>query len=288
MAFTQKLINIAFTLANGQFEGGGNTANLEGLRISARIDGSGGQSMQNATAAIWGMPLTLMNQLSMIGNKFFNVSPQNTISIMAGDSPSNMQLAFKGIIKSAFADASSQPQVAFRVDAMPGAAADVMPGNSGGVSGGLDVAKKMNALATQAGWNFENFGVNITLNKQYLWGSVLGQIRHLARIAPCEFSVDRDTLRIWVTGQGPSSSVTIAPPDMIGYPTFSQSYVFVKTLFNPDFRLGNIVTVQSQLTAATGKWQINHVTHEIESNIPKGKWFSTISGMPFTAQDPSN
>ena len=290
MAFTQKLINVAFTLATGQFSGGGNTASLEGLRISARIDGPGGLTCQTASVAIWGMPLSMMNQLSLIGNQYLTVAPQNTISVTAGDSSSNMQLTFSGTIMSAFVDASSQPQVCFRVEAFPGGALNVQPTDASGTADQIDVAQKMQALASLANpkLEFENHGVSVTLRKQYLSGSVGNQIYALAQAAGIEAMIDRGQLSIWKSGQGPDSGVTIASPDMVGHPAFSQSYIYAKTLFNPAFRLGQIVTVQSEIQAACGKWQINRVTHDIESNIPKGKWFTTLCGTPFSAQTASN
>ena len=291
MAFSQKLINVAFTLATGQFAGGGNTANLEGLRISARIDGPGGITGQTATVAIWGMPLTMMNQLSLVGNQIYTVSPQNTIKVTAGDSPQNMQLTFSGIIRSSFMDASRQPDICFRVEGAPGGAVNVQPATAGSSSSGqLDVVQKLQTLAGLANppLEFVNHGVSATLRNQYLYGSVNYQIYKLARAAGIEVMIDRGKLIIWKAGTGPDSGITISSPNMVGYPTFSQSYIHVPIPFNPGIQNGQIVTVQSQITAACGKWQVNNFTHEIESNIPKGKWFTIVSGAPFSAQTPSS
>ncbi len=283
MTFSRKLINVAFTLATGQFQGGGNTANLEGLRISARIDGPGGPSLQTASVAIWGMPLTMMNQLSLIGNQFMSTSPQNTLTITAGDNAQNMPTAFTGTIMSAFVDASSQPQICFRVEASPGGALSAQPGTNVGYDGPMDVVQRLQSIAGQANLEFVNNGVSGTLSNQYLYGSPRDQILSIVRSIGAEMSLENGKLSIWKAGQGPDNNITIAAPDMVGYPAFSQAFIYAKTLFNPSLHLGQIVTVQSQIQAATGKWQINRVTHEIESNIPKGKWFTTICGTPQSA-----
>ena len=284
MSFSQKLINVAFTLATGQFAGGGNTANLEGLRISARIDGPGGAEGMNATVAIWGMPLTMMNQLSLIGQQFMSMTPQNTISISAGDDRSNLSLVFSGTIITAYVDAAAQPNICFRVEANPSAAINTIPAGNGQGYENLDVAQHLQQIAgkLEPKLEFENNGVNVILQKVYLDGSWGNQIQQLARWAGIEYEINRGKLSIWLLGKGPSGA-TIAPPNMVGYPAFSQAYVYVKTLFDPNIRNSQIITVQSEIQPACGKWQVYHVTHEIESNIPKGKWFTTIGAMPVDA-----
>lgn len=282
MAFAQKLINVRFSLATGQFQGGGNTADLTGLRISARIDGPGGMEGMTASVAIWGMPLQMMNQLSLVGQQFMAVTPQNTISITAGDTPSSLPLVYSGTIITACVDAGQMPNVCFRVESSLSSALNTIPVDAQGFDP-IDVAQYMQSLASQSTpkLDFENNGVNLKIPKVYLDGSVYTQIRSLARQAGIEYIIDRGKLSIWMLGQGPTGA-TIEPPNMIGYPSFSQAYVYVKTLFDPTIRNGQIITIKSELTAACGRWQVYHVTHEIESQIPKGKWFTTIGAMPIT------
>jgi hypothetical protein len=52
--------------------------------------------------------------------------------------------------------------------------------------------------------------------------------------------------------------------------------VKVASIFNPAIKTGTKITVQSELTPACGSWVAFHVIHEIESNIPKGKWLTEI------------
>ena len=226
----------------------------------------------------------MMNQLSLIGNQWLSTTPQNSITITAGDSAQNMSTAFIGTIMSAFVDASSQPQICFRVDASPGGALSAQNGTSGGYDGPMDVVQRLQAIAGQANLQFENNGVSGTLPNQYLYGSYRDQILAIVRAVGAEVSIENGKLSVWKPGQGPDNNITIAAPDMVGYPAFSQSYIYAKTLFNASLRLGQIVTVKSEIAGASGKWQINRVTHEIESNIPKGKWFTTICGTPQSAQ----
>ncbi len=41
--------------------------------------------------------------------------------------------------------------------------------------------------------------------------------------------------------------------------------------------------IQSDLTPACGTWAINYVDLELDSMVPHGRWFATLSGTPTTA-----
>jgi hypothetical protein len=83
---------------------------------------------------------------------------------------------------------------------------------------------------------------------------------------------------MWDGKKGRSSGgVTLSPQTgMVGYPAFNQAGVVIRSIFNPTIKNGTVVTVQSAITPACGRWEVYSVTHEIESQIPKGKWFSII------------
>lgn len=288
MTFTQRMINVSFSLANGNFQGGGNTANFSGLRISARIDGPGGMTGITLSMSIWGMSLSDMNQLSTVGQQF-RYMYKNQVTVTAGDAIAGMQLVFQGNVTSAYVDAQSQPQVAFRVEAQPGAYLNVQSTQPTSVKGQADVAQLMQQLAQQAGLQFQNNGVNIKLRNPYLPGAIGNQIRTLAHMAGIEHIIDRGKLSIWMAGQATGNNIVISPQTgMVGYPTFNQNSIYVKTIFNPTIQNSQKITVQSDLTPACGTWQVFHVCHEIECQLPKGKWFSIIGATPLQSDVGSN
>jgi hypothetical protein len=279
MTFTSRQISVSFSMANGSFEGGGNTATLTGLRISARIDGPGGLTGMTLSMAIFGMPLSMMNQLATVGRQIGYIG-KNQITVMAGDAVSGMQLVFQGIITFAYTDGQSQPNVCFRVEAAPGALANVTPMAPTSIKGTGDAAEMLQKMAQQGGFSFENNGVKVKLSNPYISGSIGAQIKNLAQSAGIEHIIDRGTLAIWNPGSVRSAStVSIAPPTMVGYPAFNQAAVVVKTVFNPGIVNGAKINIQSDITPACGDWSVIHVTHEIESMMPRGKWFTLLQAV---------
>jgi hypothetical protein len=159
MTFVSRQISVTFTMASGNFEGGGNSASLEGLRISAHVDSPGGVAGSTLSIAIYGMPLSMMNQLTTGVGRRLSYIGRNKVTVSA-----NGQLVFTGIIFQAWVDGQAQPNVCFRVEAMPGALANVTPLASTTQPGSQDVAQLMGQLARAAGFRFENNGVNIKLS----------------------------------------------------------------------------------------------------------------------------
>lgn len=283
MTFVQRQISVTFTLAQGQFQGGGNTMTIQALgpddpntpRISAKINGPGGETGITCSLAIWGLPLSSMNQLSVIGKKF-GAAYKNTVTVNAGDAISGMQLVFSGDIITAYVDAQAQPQVTFRVEALPGATTAAKNTGATSVKGHADVAQLMGRLASQAGLQFENQGVSVLLRNPYLYGDPISQIKALARAASIEHIVDRGSLRIWKPGSGGGGTINIGVPDMVAYPAFNQTAIILRTIFKPNIKHNDKLSVQSTLTPACGTWAVYQVSHEIEANIPRGKWFSVL------------
>ena len=127
MALVQRLLDITFSLGEGAFgESGTNTVTLKGLRTSARIIKAGGPSMGNLQMEVYGMTLSLMNQLSTLG-LMPTLIRRNTIVLTAGDTNSGMGTVFQGTITNAWADFQAAPDVAFHVEAHTGLIEAVAP-----------------------------------------------------------------------------------------------------------------------------------------------------------------
>ena len=286
MAFAQKKINVSFSLANGNFQGGGNSATLTGLRVSARLSAPGGIAMTAAEAAIYGLPLSMMNQLSTVGTQL-DLIGKNTISIEAGDDTTGMFLIFKGTIIDAFVDAQAMPQVAFRVTAQAGAFEAAMTTPPISQEGTADVSSLMSQVAGAMGFQFENNGVSLKVTNPYLHGSPRSMAAQLAQMAGVEWVIERDTLAIWPPGQTrQGGNVLISPQTgMVGYPMFNQGGVLVRTLYNPALKYGGQITIQSDITPACGNWAIANMEVDIEAQTPRGKWFALLFATPIGPAD---
>lgn len=285
MSFTQRLISVQLSLANGSFGSGGNSMTIEGLRCSMRIQVPGGMTKSNLDGVIYGLSLSDMNQLSTVGTQMSKMY-KNTITVMAGDEQSGMALVYQGTLTSAYVDAAAMPNVGLRVRGQAGAYEAVAPIQPTAMQGQGDVATMMGNLAQQMGLQFENNGVQVQLSNPYYYGSAYFQVEQMARHAGIEFLVDRGTLAIWNPSQARQGGAVMVAPDtgMVGYPLFNQQNVIVTTIFDPTIRYGGQMQIQSDLTPACGLWNINNLNLELDSIIPHGKWFATMSGVQANAQ----
>ncbi len=295
MTFVQRKISVTITLMNGQFGNGGNSKTIaaqdtpDGVDtsapwVSAHINSAGGAFGSQMQLAIYGMSLSDMNQMSTIGKQLNYMSSQNKISVQAGDSQSGMSLVFSGAIFFAFVDASNPPDVCLRLTATPGGVANAQTATPISIVGSGDLHAMMNNLASQIGFGFEGNGINAKIATPYLWGSVGAQIKQVAQAAGVEHILDRGTLAIWQPGGARGlAPVSIAPPDLVTSPAFNQAAVIMKTIFRPAVQNGGTINLQTMLTPACGKWTVTSVQHDLEANMPNGKWFTHVRASGFTS-----
>jgi hypothetical protein len=64
---------------------------------------------------------------------------------------------------------------------------------------------------------------------------------------------------------------------MVGYPTHTQAGISVTVLFNRSIVFGGRVRLESELVPAIGDtWTPYMVTHDLEAEMPGGKWFTSF------------
>lgn len=280
MAFNKKRINVRFDLANGQFEGGGNTYLASGLRISANILDLGAPGNSQAQLAIYGLPLSVMNQLSTVGTQI-NKMYKNGVAVEAGDDEQGMTLVFHGVIVTAFVNAQSMPQVCFYVMAMPQAFYAVKPVEPTSIDGAADAPQLMQEFAGQMEVAFENFGVKAKLASPYLPGTTWSKALSVARAGGFDMIMARKKLSIADPASTRPGSILISPQTgMRGYPAFNQAAVLVEALFNPVVEYMSEIEVRSDLTPANGSWKVNRLELNLESETPQGKWFMLMEAVP--------
>jgi len=291
MSFVQRLISCTFTKAVGTFAEGGNTATVSGLRISCQVVNGGTQAM-TAHLRIYGMTLSLMNQLSTLCQAIGGIQA-NSISINAGDSSQagSLPLMFTGTIQQAWVDFQSAPQVAFDVSATTTLAPAAFSAKPLSYSAPVTVQTIMQALASEMGLTFENNGVNITLPApSYFPGTQWEQAKKAALDANVNIVIDRGKLAIWPRD---GARTTLGVPiiskatGMIMSPTYANQGLIIRTEFNPAISFGGQIQVQSQHSTpangapvsnwpANGIWSVYSLNHDLETLTPRGQWFSTI------------
>jgi hypothetical protein len=266
-------------------ESGGDTVTLSGSRCKLRVQNSGAANGSTAQFSIYGLTLSLMDQLSTLG-LVFNIVPKNTITITAGDEGGQMSTVFSGTIFAAYGDFNSAPDVPFHIEAIAGLADAIAPVAPSSFASSSDVATLMGGFARQMGLGFENNGVSIQLPASYFPGTIWDQVKACAEHA--HINVDRvdgpagPLLAIWPIGGNrttPNVPMVAAPPagQMIGYPSYTQQGIKVDNIFNPQISRGQLIQVDGGiLKKATGKWAVTKIDHALDSLVPKGNWMSTL------------
>jgi hypothetical protein len=285
MSYVQKIISTTITLSNNTFAGtsGQNTVTLNNYRTSASITKAGGNSQGELQIRIYGLDLYLMNQLSILGRTPIFIDSGNKIAVSAGDSVNGVSVVFVGTIIQAQIDLSGAPDAILVITAYAGAseAMQVIPPSS--YKGGADAANVMAGLATHASLLFENNGVSVMINNSYYSGSVRSQMEDCAKEAHINWVIDDGTLAIWPKDGSRGGIIPMISKDtgLIGYPFPSgQGLLGLRTEFNPQISFGGNIQVESIITAANGKWTVNHIEHEIESQLPGGHWMTTLQCTP--------
>lgn len=293
MTLAKRSIDLTFQLGVGAFgEDGQNTVDLSGLRCSANVTKTGGVSMSRLELTVYGMPLEAMNKLTVLNQLARGSARLNQVAVSAGDTKRGMAVVFTGGISEAWVDVEDVGAV-FRVTAMTGLLDSLRPIKPTSFNGTVDVATAMAGIAAQMAppRTLENSGVNVQVRDVYKPGTALDQIRSLAREANINAVLDDpNILAIWPadSARGSFATTDIGTPDgslvpivsaatgMVGYPKFTQNSILFKTLYDPSMVFGRKVEVQSVLEPANGIWTIGQLTHNLDSEIPGGAWFTSV------------
>jgi hypothetical protein len=295
--FTKRQIDVIFRLGGSQtfMTQQGNTAKGGGLRVEATITKAGSVGMPTLTARIYGLTQDIATSVSTLGT-VYGALKNNQIELQAGDENGKTSV-FLGIIDTAYTDYEDPANPALEVRAHTGLleATRGIPPSS--FTGPTDVAVIIAGLANQIGWQFENNGVSVILRGglgggPYFSGTAREQILKAARQAHIHGWMDADpsgsqVVAIWPWDGVRNSAPALISKDtgMVGYPAWEQNALRVKSEFNPSIAtsgigpggilIGGTIMVKSIVPNATGIWQVFSVTHELDSNVEDGRWFTT-------------
>jgi len=275
-SFTKKRIVASLTLAGGSFGGLGNTVVLEGLRTVVEIEKGGHPSKNQCSVKVYGMKEADMDAATTTAFHPLSVR-KNLLKIQAGDLDP-LPVAFAGEITGAWAVYHEPPRLYFKVDAASGYYPAIQPTAPKSFQGGTAVSAVMQRLAGEMGYAFEDGGVQQQLANPYLSGSPMQQAGALADAAGIEFGVDDGVLWISPRGAARQGLAPFVTPDtgLIGYPAFDKEGLSFRSLYNPGFRIGGAVKVDSSIRTARGTWRIHGLRHTLDSEQPGGKWESHV------------
>jgi hypothetical protein len=275
----QRRLATTFQLNSGDFgNGAGNVATLKGYRASARVSHAGGPSDGTLDLTIWGCSATVIAQIATLGAKL-NLAPKNTVVLAAGDNNGTPTTVFLGYILQAWADFGAQPEVPLHITAHTGLPQSVIPAIATSYRGSVDVGTIMSGLATSMGLKFENSGVQVQLRNPYFAGSYKSQMRECAEAAGINATIINGTLAIWPKFGFRNGAIPMVSKEtgMIGYPSYTDLGIMLKTIFNPSIGFGQKINVQSSLQQATGEWVVYGLGHALdEEMLEGGQWETEI------------
>ena len=300
MSFVSRLLTVQLVLGDVSsgvptpFQGAnnqtGNTLTISGLRVWATIVASGPNQNGTAEITIFGMTFDQMMSASTF-SKWPSVQTNARVFLYAGDA-SGMSLAFSGTIKESTADFNAQPDVAFHITAFSALAAQMTPLPPTSVKGSVSAASLIQSITGQINppMSFENnSNVQVQVSNPHYSGSAADQIRAICADYQINLCIENGTtVAIWPKGQvreklgSTAQGISISPATgMIGYPTFGQNKVTVKSLYNPAVFIGMQISISgSIIQPANGTWMLYAINHDLQSMSPNGPWFSTLTMNP--------
>ena len=284
MSFLSRKITVTFKLGTGSFgETGTNTVTISGLRVHAMIAKAGGPMIASAQVSIFGLTKSKLNELT--GPSFGTDTVRmrnNIIQISAGDDTYGMATIFEGVITVCYADFNSPPDSVLTVMAQSAILYAVRDMEPTSYTPSADAAVLAQEIASKMRVGFLNHGVSKILSTPYYWGTAKQQLDKLKLDANFSYIIEEGILEIWPSDGNRGGVIPLInkASGMIGYPSFSNLGLSVKTLYNPNIFFGKKVKVESDLTPANGEWYVFDLNHNIQSETPGGQWMTSFNGRP--------
>ena len=205
---------------------------------------------------------------------------RNHMVIEAGERGGALSRVFSGNIMSAWADFNGAPDVEMKFEAMTGGYAALIAQSPVAASGTAKAAELCGQFARECGLSFVNQGVDVSVDNSVYSGSPLEKAQAVAKQVGADLIIDDDRMTLLPRGETlKGGSVAVLSPEtgMIGYPTFTNNGITVKSFFNPSAQRGGQVKISSIVPRASGTWRITRVDHDLSAYDPRGgPWETTI------------
>ncbi len=306
-SYQKRKLDITITLGQGTFgQTGTNTVKLSGLRVVASIDKRGYPSMDRAQARVYGVPPSIMNEVSTLGIPLTMWRAGNAMLIEAGDAANGMSVVYSGYLHQAWQDFDDVPDTFLMLIGWGGQDKAIFPVAPISFKGSADVATLLQGIADRSLWKFENSGVRVQLANPYFSGTALEQVHAIGRAANIEVYIDTNqspnVLACWpkYATRGGLVPLINTKSGLVNYPRFQSNGMGFRCIFNPNIRIGGQIQMEStaggsptmvntaqggnttpsgtQSGGPNGLWAvISPLTYSLAAEMPGGDWFTDVS-----------
>jgi hypothetical protein len=288
-SYSSKLLRATLILPAGTFPGtASNTLTLVGYRMVASVQGAAGFP-NTLDLSIFGMRQADMNAVTILWAAAAAtptaMNARALVQLEASSDGQSWAQVFEGTFVQAQPDYRSVPNAALRVQAMTGNGMQIQVAPPTSYRGATSIAAIATYIAGQMGFTLENNGVTGNLSTPYFPGTYMDQFRALCQHANLDFYFDGNaTLAICPANQprqGKPVPVLSPTTGLRGFPTVQQFGLHVDALFVPALTLGGQIQVAGSIVpGANGTWKPFSATHDLESLVPDGAWFSSLDCTP--------
>lgn len=281
-SFTAKNLRVTLILAdsaNISFTStGDNTLILIGNRMSAKVVSNARQATQ-LSIKIWGMQLADMDAMTAAWIDQ-NAIRDNKV-IVEADNGDGFRPVFQGTILEAQPDFRSAPEVSFQILATIRYFQQIGIVDPLSFQGDVDIAVLGRYLAGQLNMTYDQSpNTKATLSNPYFPGSLWTQLNAVCKAARVDYYFQGDQLVFAPLSEAfdAKPAVILSPTTgLLGYPTYSRRGLTVNAIFDPAFLCGTGIEIQESLVkGANGRWFPYTIEHTLESNLPDGKWISSM------------
>lgn len=278
-SFTNKTIQVVMAMAEDTFENGANQITVEGLPTTVEIQKQGGDERPSCTVTIGNLNIDVVRKLTTLSFRPLQRF-KNQITINAGDVGKQLQTVFVGDFENAYGDFQSVPTMNLQVKAIAAQHGALMATPATSVDGTEQVAKLMEQWAVEAGYTLDNRGVNASVRNAVYRGSPVEKAKTLARDVGIDLIIDDGKFTITPNNTPIDGNAVLvdAKHGLLGYPQFSNDGIQFTSIFNPNYKIGGLVKVDSIVPRASGIWKITKIHSRLEAYVPNGgQWSSEVS-----------
>lgn len=254
------------------------------MRISVR---NGGRQFGNAKLEIFGLKLDTMNQIARLWLEALSPQASDTVLIETLDPNGNFTPFFQGIITWSAVDASAMPQVKLVIEANSSFALMNAPASPYANAGPVLIKDVLTTLTAEAGFalDYADTLPQIQASDVRLVGSPMDQINALMRGYP-DLTFFTNLQRLVVRkAMAPinADAIRIAPDTGLqSNPVYATSGLTFMTLFNPELRPGAALDIHSIFDFVNRTlWVAAVLAHELEPNVPGGRWHTSVAANSF-------